>query len=102
MVMALTNNVSNKERSDDRLLFLKVQEGKSPHTTTGLIDKRLFTGENKMHAVMDSETSLWAIKYDKGGLPEALKQKFTSFSKLKNYVEIYFKGRNIEIEKIVD
>ena len=91
-----------KERSDDRILVLKTQDGKNTLSNTGLIDNRLFTGENKLHAVLEQDTNLWKLKYDNGIVPEALRQKFTSFAKLKSHCEAYFNKRNIEIEKVID
>ena len=85
----------------DRVLVLKVKDGKAPLTSTGLVDNRLFSGENNLHGVMDPQSCLWSFKYEMGGLPPALKdQKFTSFSVLKRYAEEYFKKRNIEIVEV--
>ena len=45
---------------------------------------------------------LWAFKYDSGGLPEPLKQKFTSFKALFDFAKVYFLKRNLEIVEIKD
>lgn len=91
-----------KERSSDRILVLKPIDGAKPLSSTGLVDTRLFTGENKLHAIMDDTNCMWRLKYDQGGLPPALKQTFTGFSKLIDYTKTYFKKRNIEIVDILD
>ena len=92
----------NKMRSTDRILKLKLSDTKSTLTSKGLVDNRLFTGENNLHAVMDTQTCLWYLKYENGGLPQPLKQHFTGYGKLLAYVKEYFKRRNIEIVEEVD
>lgn len=94
------NNLEDKMHSDDRILVLQVMEGKSSKTNTGLIDNSLFTGGNQLHAYLDT-ACLWKLKYEKGILPEPLKQRFTSFSQLFNFCVEYFKKRNIEIKEVV-
>ena len=89
-------------RSPDRILVLKVMAGKKPMSTTGAADPRLFTGENKLHAVMDQQTCLWRMKYDMGIVPEPLKASFTSFKALRQYAESYYGKRNIEIVEVKD
>lgn len=91
-----------KMRDSDRILVLSVIDGKAPRNTTGMVDTRLFTGENKLHAIMDTQTTLWSFKYDMGILPQPLKHKFTSFKILKKHAEDYFRTRNIEIKEIID
>lgn len=93
---------SDKERSTDRILVLKIIDGKKPTSSLGNVDTRLFKGENKLHAIMDPRTCLWYFKYDSGALPEPLKQKFTSFNKLLEFARAYFVKRNIEIAEVID
>lgn len=93
---------SDKQRSPDRVLTIKIIDGTKPKTSTGLIDSRLFNGQNNLHAVQNPETTLWVIKYDAGVLPPQLKQSFTSFKKLMQYTEVYLKGRNLEVTEIKD
>lgn len=93
---------SDKMNSPTRYFNLKVVEGTSGKTDRGMLDSRLFTGENKLKAEMDIETSLWSMSYENGNIPQTLKQQFTSFSKLKNFAEAYFKKRNVEIAEIVN
>lgn len=92
----------SKMRSPDRILVLSVIEGKDAKGTTGLVDTNLFTGTNKLHAKMDPQTSLWYLQYEKGILPEYLKQRFTTFSVLLKHIGEYFKKRNIEIKEVKD
>lgn len=89
--------------TNDRVLELKVQDNKKPLNSTGLVDSRLFSGENKLHGILDNNTTLWSFKYEHGGLPPALQgQRFTSFSALKQFAERYFNKRNIEITKVIN
>lgn len=92
----------SKMKSPDRVLVLKAMEGKKPMNTTGVADPRLFTGENKLHAVMDEQTCLWRFKYDMGIVPEPLKGNFTGFTALKKFAESYYNKRNIEIVEVKD
>jgi len=90
-------------RATDRVLSLKPIEGKATISSTGLIDRRLFTGENKLHAVQNNETTLWTFKYEKGQLPPILQNSsFTSFKSLLKFATDYFIRRNIEIKEIID
>lgn len=88
-------------RDHDRVIMLKPLKGKQTNNH-GMVDTRLFSGDNKLHAIMDHQTSLWYLKYEKGALPDPLKQHFTGFSKLMNYVTEYFKRRNIEVIEVLD
>jgi hypothetical protein len=93
----------SKNKKPDRILVLKIKDGeKGALNSIGVLDKRLFTGENNLHAIMDKETCLWSLKYDAGGIPYAMKQQFTSFSTLYKFVEAYLKKRNIEIEEVIE
>jgi hypothetical protein len=88
--------------SADRTLVLKPIEGMKALDTRGLTDPRLFTGENTVHAVMDRSTMLWTIRYAKGLPPPKLRNKYTSFSKLRKAMEDYFRTRNVEIVDVKD
>lgn len=90
-----------KERSTDRVLEVKAIDGK-PLNSSGMLDKRLFDGTNKLHGKMEPETCLWYLEYENGPLPEALKARFTNFRLLKEHAERYFQGRNVEIVKVQD
>lgn len=92
----------SKLRSPDRVLVLSVIDGKKPLNTLGTQDVRLFSGENKLHAVMDQQTNLWSFKYDMGTLPQPLQCRFTSFKALKQHADGYFNKRNIEIKEVHD
>ena len=83
-------------------LVLGVVDGKAPKSSTGLLDRGLFDGSNRLLVSCDPQTRLWTMKYASGGIPTPLKQAFTSFSKLKKHAEDYFRSRNVEIKKIVD
>lgn len=92
-----TQNFANV--STDRIIEVKVKDGAQPKSSTGLLDSRLFTGDNHLHAIQDA--GLWYLKYEKGGLPSPLKQKFTNFNQLLKHVKTYFEGRNAEVKEIV-
>lgn len=89
-------------RAPDRVLMIKPSDGKKPKDVIGNTDHRLFTGENKLHAIMDEQTMLWKFKYEMGDVPQPLKCQFTSFKALKKYAEEYFNRRNIEITEVKD
>lgn len=89
-------------KSPDRVLVLEVIDGKKPLNTLGLTDTRLFTGGNKLHALMDEQTCLWYLKYDDGGVPPVLQCKFTGFKQLLKFAEDYYSKRNIRIKEIKD
>jgi hypothetical protein len=97
--MALIPN--NKISATDRVLVLEVMEGERALSSTGLVDTRLFTGENKLHAVLDHSSMLWHLKYDDGIVPQPLKQQFTGFGALYKFCEDYFKKRNIKIKEVI-
>lgn len=84
----------------DRVFSLKQRPGEKTTDSLGNIDPRLFKGENKLHAVMDQESCHWFMKYDKGGLPEPLKGRYTSIVKLKEAADYYFNSRGVEVTEI--
>lgn len=89
-------------KSDDRVLVLKVKDGKKPTSVTGMIDERLFKGENNIHAVVHPN-GLWYCKYELGAVPGGLKnQYFTKFSELLKFVKEYFEKRNVEVVEVRD
>ncbi len=91
----------NKVRSNDRILVLKPIEGLKTKSSTGIVDPRLFTGENKLHAIKD-KNALWSFKYERGQISGDMKTRFTSFEKLMQFAEKYFERRNIKIESVID
>lgn len=95
------NHALKKVVSTDIILKLRPING-APKTTAGNTDRRLFTGENNIHAKLDPQTCLWALEYDHGILPGSFKQRFTSFTRLMTHVRVYFEKRNIEIYEIID
>ncbi len=95
-------SVEDKMRSSTRTLVLSKIEGEKTKSSTGLIDPGLFSGENNLFAIMDPQTCLWGFKYKHGGIPPALKQKFTSFDRLFRYAQDYFRSRGVEITEVID
>ena len=92
---------SNLNLGWERIFVLEPVDGK-PKNVIGIVDPRLFNGENNLVAVKDIETCMWTLRYQKGILPNELKQTFTSFSALTKYVTHYYKTRNIRIKEIKD
>jgi len=86
----------------ERELVLAPIDGKKPLSSHGSTDNRLFKGGNKLWAIMDKQTSLWHLKYEQGVLPEPFRQRFTSFSKLKAFVDDYYARRNLQIVDVKD
>src|SRR6266853_529038 len=68
---------TTKMRARDRIFKLGVIDDKLPKNSTGMVDTRLFTGENNLHAKMDPETCFWSLQYDSGALPQPLENNFT-------------------------
>lgn len=93
-------SLESKMQTPDRVLSLSVMEGKKALDSIGNSDKRIFTGENKLHAVMDTQTTLWKLKYEMGGVPEKLKGSFTSFKAVMQHAKEYYNHRNIEIREV--
>ena len=87
--------------STDRILVLEPIDDKKPLSSTGLVDPRLFTGENKLHAIKDPQTCLWHFKYEQGILPPTLKGQYTGFNQLKKTAEDYFTKRNMKIKEVI-
>lgn len=86
----------------DRIIVLKTMEGKDPLTSDGFVDKRLFNGENNLHAIFDIRTGMWFLRYDKGLLPGALDVKYISLPEILDYVRQYFARRNVEVVEVKD
>lgn len=91
-----------KMATNDRVLVLKVTDGKSAKDSAGVVDTRLFTGSNKLHGVYDERTGLWNMRYETGSLPGALQQKFGNFEQLEDFARKYFATRNVEILEIIN
>lgn len=71
-----------------------------PVDNAGMIDKRLFSGENNLLALKDPVYDLWYIRYEHGTIPEELRQSFTSFTMLFKHAKTFFNKRNIEISEV--
>lgn len=83
-------------------VYVKAKEGKKILGTTGLVDNRLFVGDNFFHLVMELSTCFWYAKMDKGVTPEPLRAKFTNYQKALNHLTAYLDKRNLEIKEIKD
>lgn len=95
----------SKMRSPDRTLKLELIDGKKPINSTGMVDSRLFKDgddKNRLHAIMDQQTNLWGLKYEKGAIPGGLEGQWTSFARCKSHAEDYFHTRNIKVVEVID
>jgi hypothetical protein len=94
---------NTKMLTNDRIFALELIDDKAPISSTGLVDNRIFTGENRLHCLRDeSSFNLWYFKYDEGRVPETLRGiKFTKFDQAKAFAEAYFNGRNIRIKEVI-
>lgn len=95
----MQEKVDDKVNAPEREIVLRPIEGKKALNGAGLVDPRLFKGENTLNAIM-GEDGLWYCKFEQGLLPEPLKVKFTSISKLLTHVKGYYEKRNIEIVEV--
>lgn len=95
------NIVEQKNHAPVRELVLKPGEGKPIPGTMGMIDPGMWKGTNSLKAIQD-ETSLWGFKFDKGILPEPLKQRFTTVTKAVAFAKTYFAKRNIDLIEVKD
>lgn len=91
-----------KMKSDDRTLVLVPMQGKTVKDVTGKADPRLFNGENNIHGIYDEMSGMWSLKYEVGGLPEPLKQRFLTFGDAEQAVRQYFSKRNVTVLEVVD
>lgn len=89
-----------KNSSPDKILVLEPKPGLDPKSGSGMVDKRLFSGANQLHAIMDPEYGHWYLKYDSGIIPQQLQQRWTSFPRLLDYTRSYFEKRDILIKEV--
>lgn len=95
-------NTDVKVHTNIRELILKVKDGTKPISSIGLVDPRLFKRDNRLYAYLDPISLLWRVKYAMGGLPEELKQNWTKFSYLLDYIKVYYAKRNVEVSEVID
>lgn len=88
---------TNDNNGPDRVLVLKPMAGKTVIDTTGNMDKRLFTGDNKLHVLFENG-QLWRLKFEHGDVPPPLRQKFTSFSIALKTAREYYAKRNVQVD----
>lgn len=104
MIDYLQSMPETSMRSTDRILKLQRKEGEQAKRVSGVLDTRLFSGEQKLHLKMDPQTSLWSFHYEfAGNLPPELNGKtYTTFSKGFEHATRYFETRNIKITEVKD
>ena len=91
-----------KNMSTDRILMLEKIEGEPTRNARGEVKNGMFNGEQKMHAIRDQGTNFWKLQMERGLLSETLKQQWTTFGKLKIYLDEYLKRRGLRIKEIID
>lgn len=94
------NVVEQKNHAPIRELVLKPMEGLSVKGSN-LVDPGMWKGTNSLKTIQD-ETSLWGFKFDKGILPDPLKQRFTTVTKAVAFAKSYFAKRNIDLIEVKD
>ena len=93
----LEQRESAKMHSDKREFILeRIDNGKSTKDSSGNVDNRLFTGDNKLFAIHEPTTGMWFLRYAGSRVPESLAGKFTEFNKLIAHVTEYFLKRNVK------
>jgi len=85
-------------RSLERTFVLELMEGVKKYQ----VDTRLVDGNNHLSAIKNPQLPMWALKLEKGTLPEGLKSCFTSFEALRKHVELYFLKRGVKVTEIID
>lgn len=101
-VMYEVNRDDGKTWSDDRLITIKQIPGMEPKTNTGIVNWNMFKGNPQLRATKDPELNLWTIRYASGSLPENLKMKWTSFSKMMKDIRPYFEKRGLMLVDVKD
>lgn len=100
-----TVSPESKMRSPDRILELSIIDGTKPKDSLGMVDPRLLKDgpdKNRIHIVMDTHSSLWSIRYEKGAVPQPLQGQYTGFKQARDHCERYFASRNIKITDVKD
>jgi hypothetical protein len=93
---------TTKMHTNERELILQVIDKKAPLSSTGIVDKRLFTGDTRLFAKMDPHYSLWYFQYTQGAIPPELQQRWTTFDLAFKAAKAYFEKRNVEISEVID
>lgn len=91
-----------KHRKDVRILVLKQIEGKQKLNSSGMVDNRLFTGENNLSAIRNPQTSHWSLRLNHGIIQQSLKGSFTSFKACLEHARDYYSRRGVEITEVLD
>lgn len=99
---SIENRRKGKMKSEDRIIHLKVKDGMSPKSVTGLVDNRLFKeeGGNRLHGFFDSQRGAWRCKYDVGAIPSGIEGSWSTFAELLASVTTYFDKRNITVDRV--
>lgn len=95
-------SVTTNHAATERQLILEVIDDKLPKSKMGMVDPDLMVGKNKLYCIKDPKVNHWFFKYDKGILPQSLKDRFTSFKLALKHAELYFRTRNIQIKEVKD
>lgn len=82
----------------DKILVLEQLDSKK---STGVFDPTVFKGGNALHAVMDSQTTMWSFKMERGLVPGALRNKYTGLNALLSHATAYFANKNIRIKEVI-
>jgi hypothetical protein len=91
-----------KMHNDNRIFVLQPMEGRPTLSSSGSVDNRLFTGENKLHAIRDIKKGMWFLRYDNGATPSGLDVTFTDFTLLVEFVKAFYIRRNVEVTEVLE
>ena len=94
--------MKDKTKSTERILVLKPMEGEEVKTSKGIVDPRLWKGENELMAIMDETNCTWRLKYKAGAIPPQIRGVYTNFNKAYTAAVEYYKHRGLEIVEIKD
>lgn len=78
-----------------------VLEQLDPKKSTGMFDPQVFKGNNAIRIEMDTATTMWRFRMDKGMVPSALKNQYTGVNAALKHAAAYFASKSIIIKEVV-
>lgn len=94
--------MTDKIKSNDRIIVLEPIEGEEIKSSKGMADPRLWKGGNELHAVMDNSNCTWRLKYKAGAVPPPIQGIYTNFPKAFKAAEEYYFKRGLRIVEVKD
>lgn len=84
-----------------RKLQITPLEGQTVTTSKGMVDPRLWKGENELYAEMDNTTCMWRLRYKHGMLPPQIQGTYTNFDKAFKAATKYYSTRGLEVTRVI-